>query len=35
MSFSEKTLYSLEFDKICGMLEQFAATDGARAAARS
>ena len=30
MSFSEKTLHSLEFDKICEMLSSFAPTDGAK-----
>ena len=30
MSFSEKTLITLEFDKICGMLAECAPTEGAR-----
>ena len=30
MSFGEKTLHSLEFDKICEMLSSFAPTDGAK-----
>ncbi|MBE6633030.1 MAG: endonuclease MutS2 [Ruminococcaceae bacterium] len=30
MSFSEKTLITLEFDKICGMLAECAATEGAK-----
>lgn len=34
MSFSEKTLHSLEFDKICEMLAGFAPTDGAAAMAK-
>lgn len=34
MSFSEKTLHSLEFDKICEILAGFAPTDGAAAMAR-
>ena len=35
MSFSEKTLRTLEFDKICSMLEVHAETEGAKALARS
>ena len=35
MSFSEKTLHTLEFDKICAMLEDCAETEGAKALARS
>ena len=34
MSFNEKTLHSLEFDKICEMLATYAPTDGAKSAAR-
>ncbi len=34
MSFSEKTLNSLEFDKICDMLASFAPTDGSKTMAR-
>ena len=34
MSFNEKTLRSLEFDKICEMLATYAPTDGAKTAAR-
>ena len=35
MSFSGKTLHTLEFDKICAMLEDCAETEGAKALARS
>ena len=35
MSFSEKTIRTLEFDKICAMLEEHAATDGAKVLARN
>ena len=35
MSFSEKTLHTLEFDKICAMLEDCAETEGAKALARN
>ena len=35
MSFSEKTIRTLEFDKICAMLEEHAATEGARLMARN
>ena len=35
MSFSEKTFHTLEFDKICAMLEDCAETKGAKALARS
>ena len=35
MSFSEKTLHTLEFDKICAMLEDCAEIEGAKALARS
>ena len=35
MSFSEKTLHTLEFDKICVMLEDCAETEGAKALARN
>ncbi len=34
MSFSEKTIHSLEFDKICEMLASFAPTDGSKTMAR-
>ncbi len=34
MSFTEKTLHSLEFDKICEMLATYAPTEGSRSAAR-
>lgn len=34
MSFSEKTIRTLEFDKICAMLESFAETEGAKSMAR-
>lgn len=34
MSFSEKTIHSLEFDKICELLASFAPTDGAKTMAR-
>ncbi len=34
MSFSEKTIHSLEFDKICELLASFAPTDGSKAMAR-
>ena len=34
MSFSEKTIRTLEFDKICAMLEEHAETEGAREMAR-
>ena len=34
MSFNEKTLHSLEFDKICEMLATYAPTEGAKSAAR-
>ena len=34
MSFNEKTLHSLEFDKICEMLATHAPTEGAKSAAR-
>ncbi len=34
MSFSEKTIHSLEFDKICDMLASFAPTDGSKTMAR-
>ena len=34
MSFSEKTLRSLEFDKICEMLASFAPTEGSKRMAR-
>ena len=34
MSFNEKTLHSLEFDKICDMLASFAPTEGSKTAAR-
>ncbi len=34
MSFSERTVHSLEFDKICEMLSAFAPTDGSKAMAR-
>ncbi len=34
MSFYEKTLHSLEFDKICEMLASYAPTEGAKLAAR-
>lgn len=34
MSFNEKTLRSLEFDKICEMLASFAPTEGSKTAAR-
>jgi len=34
MSFSEKTIHSLEFDKICELLASFAPTDGAKMMAR-
>ena len=35
MSFSDKTLRTLEFDKICAMLEERAATEGAQIMARN
>ncbi len=35
MSFSEKTIRTLEFDKICAMLEAVCETDGARQMARN
>ena len=35
MSFSEKTIRTLEFDKICAMLEEHAETEGAKAMARN
>ncbi len=35
MSFSEKTIRTLEFDKICSMLESFCETEGAALKARS
>ena len=35
MSFSEKTIRTLEFDKICTMLESFCQTEGAAARART
>ncbi len=35
MSFSEKTIRTLEFDKICAMLEAFAETEGAQTMARN
>ena len=35
MSFSEKTIRTLEFDKICAMLEAVCETEGARALARN
>ncbi len=35
MSFSDKTLRTLEFDKICAMLEDCAETEGAKAMARN
>ena len=31
MSFSEKTIHSLEFDKICELLASFAPTEGSKA----
>lgn len=34
MSFSEKTIHSLEFDKICELLASFAPTDGAKTMAK-
>jgi len=34
MGFSEKTIHSLEFDKICEMLASFAPTDGSKKMAR-
>ena len=34
MSFNEKTLHSLEFDKICEMLATYAPTEGAKMSAR-
>ena len=34
MSFNEKTLHSLEFDKICEMLATYAPTEGSKMAAR-
>ena len=34
MSFSQKTLHSLEFDKICELLASFAPTDGSKSLAR-
>ena len=34
MSFSEKVMHSLEFDKICALLASFAPTDGSKAMAR-
>ncbi len=34
MSFSEKTIHSLEFDKICEMLATYAPTDGSKTMAR-
>ena len=34
MSFSEKTIHSLEFDKICELLATFAPTDGSKTIAR-
>ena len=35
MSFSEKTIRTLEFDKICAMLEEHAETEGAKVMARN
>ena len=35
MSFSEKTIRTLEFDKICTMLEEHASTEGAKVMARN
>lgn len=35
MSFSEKTIRTLEFDKVCAMLEECAETEGAKSMARS
>ncbi len=35
MSFSEKTIRTLEFDKICAMLESFCETEGAQSMARN
>ena len=35
MSFSEKTIRTLEFDKICAMLEEHAQTEGAKVMARN
>ena len=35
MSFSEKTIRTLEFDKICSMLEEHAETEGAKIMARN
>ena len=35
MSFSEKTIRTLEFDKICAMLEEHASTEGAKVMARN
>ena len=35
MSFSEKTIRTLEFDKICAMLEEHAETEGAKIMARN
>ena len=34
MSYNEKTLHSLEFDKICDMLASFAPTEGSKTAAK-
>ncbi|MBR3878686.1 MAG: endonuclease MutS2, partial [Clostridia bacterium] len=34
MSFSEKTIHSLEFDKICDLLASFAPTEGSKSMAR-
>ena len=34
MGFSEKTIHSLEFDKICDILATYAPTDGAKSMAR-
>ena len=34
MSFSEKTIHSLEFDKICELLASFAPTDGSKTMAK-
>lgn len=35
MSFSEKTIRTLEFDKICAMLEEYAETEGAKVMAHN
>ena len=34
MSFSEKTMHSLEFDKICDLLASYAPTEGSKSMAR-